>query len=523
MNRIPRVGLLVFAMALVASLPGTAQSSWDLFDPIYDDLEAWELAGIIPPLPWLRPYAPQFIRGTLEFVAASGGPEGALAESYLAELPDPVDVSPKLEQTVRVDGAGAFYSETSPTAQFAFAVPGVSADGAYSPNLLDYEDGLVLPPLVRDRRDWIPDWSDIELFGKSLYIRQSLDSNTAVGGGRWWFQAGFGRSTYGPFFGDGAVLSRHAPRAGRFSLTFQTRPLTFQLLMLELTATDDSGAGRYPDKRLVFHSFQWRVAPWLQVGFYESVVYGNRFDPRYFVPLSVLYLTQGLGGFVDNSLLGLTFDFRPVPWLRLPVTVYADDVHFNDIVRFDFETKYKLSAQAGVAMHPPWIEEIDVVSLDYLAVMPYMYSHRDQDTTVPNYSNYTHFGSNLGPSVHPNSDRISFLVRGRPVSPLRASLSLAYVRHGNPSEGITDGDGTIFDDGYDGGNPTFQSETRFLTQEVLERTFSVGATVDAAVRAGPLTFSGALSYTFSRTTNADLVVGAAENGHHVSISAAVTY
>lgn len=515
---------IVFLISILISTGGLfAQSSWDLFDPVYEDLEAWELAGIISELPWLKPYPPQMIRDRLELVAAGDGPEAVIAAEYLEELPDPVDLSPAYAQTVRIDEAGNFYGEGSPSIGFAYAGNGLSADGLYSPNLIDNPDGLLLPPLERNRKDWIPDWSDFELFGRSIDIRQSLDSNAAVHMGEWWFQTGLGRSSYGPFTDDGAVLSPNAPRAGRFSLTWETDPLTFQLLQLELSATNDTGGGRYPDKRMVFHSFQWRITPWAQVGLYESVVYGDRFEPRYLIPFSILYLSQGLGGFFDNSLLGLTLELKPTPWLRIPVTVYADDVHFNDIVRFDFETKYKLSAQAGIKANPPWVDWVDQVSIDYLAVMPYMYSHKDQDATVPNYSNYTHFGTNLGPSVDPNSDRVALRLSGRPVRGMRAWMTIQHVRHGNPSVGFTDGDGSIFDDGYDGNTPTFQTETRFLEQDMLERTFSACARVEYTTGIGPLRLDAGVGYTFSRIANAELVEGAIDTGHVIELFATVAY
>ncbi len=517
------VGISVCVL-FIAVMPLQAQQTSDLFDAVYRDLEAWELKGLIGPLPLLRPYSPQLVETALNDVLERGNRrDAAKAAMYLERIRGAVEIHPKVEHTVRLSGE-EYHGETAPGAMFSFRPARlVRIDGSYSPHLLDMPFGDVLPHTIRSEEDYIPDWADFDLFDKNIRIRQELLSTTSVGTGNLSLQMGLSRSSFGPFHRDGLVLSPYGKQAGRFAFTWDSPRFSYELLLLELTASTDTGAGRYPGKRLVLHSFAIRPTPWLMLNLYETVVWGNRFDLKYFIPASVLYLVQGMGGYSDNSLIGVAAELRPFRGLSIPLTVYADDVHFNDVIRLDFETKFKLSAQAGIRWNPP-VGALKRVAIDYLAVMPYMYTHRDQNEEIPNYSDYTNFGTSLGPSLQPNSDRIRFDVLTQPLPILSIDGFAEYSRHGNASEGITDGDGTIFDDGYDeDGRPTFQSETRFLTQDVLEHTFIAGieASVFVPFRFGVV--SGAAGYTFEHRQNSDLVAGTESSAHYFSISAGYEY
>jgi hypothetical protein len=157
-------------------------------------------------------------------------------------------------------------------------------------------------------------------------------------------------------------------------------------------------------------------------------------------------------------------------------------------------------------------------------VTPYTYSHRDQISGPANYSNYTHIGTPLGPSLEPNSDRFTLDASVSPLPFFNIGLRFRTIRHGNASAGITDGDGTIFDDGYDdAGNPTFQSETRFLSQDVLEKILQLGLDADYTLWKGWGTLKGKLGYTFERILNPGLVQGEREFNHFFALSLSYQY
>ncbi|HKK49398.1 MAG TPA: hypothetical protein VJ932_09885, partial [Alkalispirochaeta sp.] len=273
----------------------------------------------------------------------------------------------------------------------------------------------------------------------------------------------------------------------------------------------------HPGKWVFLQDFRWQARPWLDLAFFESVTWGPRFETAYLTPLKWAFNAQGNVGFADSSKMGLSAVVRPRQDLQLPFVVYVDDASFNDLVRFNFDTKLKLGVHTG-AIWTPEHPVVHQVKLDYLALLPYMYTH-DGDSGVyaplPNYTNYTHQGSSLGPGLEPNSDRLRLQTTFRPAPRLRTTLHGTMMRHGNASEGVENlglagHDGTITDDGryyhfyvegtgdpeqgeeiyIETGRLSFQDELRFMTQENIETVFQTG--IDMAYTV-PL--SGSLAIT----------------------------
>jgi hypothetical protein len=476
------------------------QNLTDLHDPFYRDAEIWQGAGFLEPLPYLQPWPAQIVVGALERMVEN--PQLPIhvaqrAQRYLSRLRDDtgslqfrVDASHRNQ----LGDAREHLTILTPRLDISWGI----TDSLHlavlgGPNLIYDPRDDALPAFRRERLDWVPDWSDFDLLGRNINIRTVLLSQMSLGNEEFGGFMGFGRTNYGPFFNDGIVLSADSPYGAYFGYTWHRPNLGVSFLYRPLTATDNQGMGKEPDKHFVFHSIEYRPASWVTLTFFESMIWGNRFELSYFVPFSGFFLTQGLGGFTGNSLMGVSAEFRPVQGVRLPITVYADDIHFNDIVRFQLDTKWKLALQTGVEWFPQAqnIPVLEFLSLDYTAVMPYMYTHRDDQISVldpdwlttPNFSNYTHRGENLGPGIPPNSDRIRLEARTRPLPWLTAGLWLQQVRHGNASEETDIPDpintGDLFDPGYGPTGATFQSTTRFLIQNVLEITRQVGIQAEA--------------------------------------------
>jgi hypothetical protein len=190
-----------------------------------------------------------------------------------------------------------------------------------------------------------------------------------------------------------------------------------------------------------------------------------------------------------------------------------------------------LSFQAGASWTPnlPFLTRL---SANVLLVTPYTYSHQGTgpDPTDTNYLNYTNAGQNIGPSVQPDSARFEVSALLRPVTYLDLNLFGRLTLHGNASKSIPGGgDGTIFDDGYVGGQATFapgyplpagQVYTRFLTQSVLEKSLQAGidAKLNLDTPVGHVQVD--LGYTFQYVLNVDLT---AANALKNFLSLGVTY
>ncbi|HUX22906.1 MAG TPA: hypothetical protein VMW69_16840 [Spirochaetia bacterium] len=500
------VSLADFVSALVVSNPN---------DPIYTQLDLWQGRGLISHLPPLRPYPIQLIRTLLEEVDRTGTPADRwTAQSYLKQMTGFLNAHPELTHRSQTD-FNHYYSRSGLNLNVNGTLGKLTTMSLRASLLLVTEPyGSLFPAYTRDSRDILSDWSDLPLLGIDFHVRQSYFGGIAVGNDRTYFQAGLMRSSYGPFFEDGAVLSPFAPEGGHMSFTWREKSFTYTMLFDELVATDSTGAGVFPGKYLALHSVDVYPTSWLTLGAIETVIWGGRFEPLYLLPLTEYYYSQGILGFPDNSMLGLSGSIRLPYSLEADGLLYIDDINFDQLVTFHFNTKYKVALQAGLKWTPSDLGLLSRVKLGYLMVTPYTYTHEQFTAlTNPNWQNYTNQGQLLGSSLPPDSDRLSLEVLTRPLPALQVSLFARMIRHGNASEGIAGGgNGSIYDTGFVNGVPTFQNETRFLTQADIERTYQAGVSADYTFDTGFGTFNGTGSYTYQYVKNANLVPTDTSNG-----------
>lgn len=479
------------ALALLAlAFAGYSQTLHDPYDPLYRDLDMWATRGYIASLPPIRPYPPQMVDELLAAVIDRGDAGSAIkARAYLEALGrnrvtaagqagllgEDGDVTPLLRAAL----GGTFRPEEWMAVSLCFdAWAGKRPVGSE----------IEVPGVYSPYPDMVNDTSNIGPF----IVLQDWNSIMSLGNAQVYFQAGLNRGSFGPFFDNGIVLGPQAGHAGHFSAVYRGKGWTASMLYLALSASNQFGTDRFPNKHMVTHSFDFTVAPGLELGVFESVVYGNRFEMIYMAPFNFLFQAQGIAGFYDNSLLGLQGTWAIQPGLKAMGQVYVDDMGFNDIAKFHLDTKYKFAAEAGMAWAPAG-GPLASLEADYTAIMPYMYTHMGDLTkddfllasdAKPMYSNYTHMGRPLGADLLPNSDRLSVRTLWDFIPFTRLKLGAEFIHHGNASANYYETPDTTFnngdwlDDGHDDdGNATFQDTTRFLTQSVIETTlrFALGA------------------------------------------------
>jgi hypothetical protein len=503
---------------------------------IYKDLDQWAIRGYITEsLPLIRPYPAQLLDVLLEQVIRRGNPEAVKkAEAYQKEIAVGSRlIHPAISAAVEgKNGEAEFIGAPSAdgvlrlsnwlTASYYLAFYGITNDDGANYNV---------PGTYTPYHDFIPDVANV---GK-IEIRQEWTSILAVGKSNFYFQAGLARTSFGPFYDNGTVIGPQAPRAGHFSLNYRRSLWSFEMLFQTLTATDDFGKNKESEKFLILHSFNFRPLSNLEFGLIESVVWGGRFDPLYLVPFDYLFAAQSMGGFYDNSFIGLHIRWNPMPNWETKAQVYIDDFPFNDI--FNGNQKYKLAGELGVVWAPPR-GLFSSVSFDYTAVFPYMYTHwniPDVNRYEPeksNYWNYTHLGKNLGAELEPNSDRFSLRSSWRTLPDIDVSVSAYFIRHGNASTGkalLTDmarHDGSIFDDGATDevnadGDPDSSKNPyiylNFLTQDIIDTRlgggFGVTWSLPTSIGVFQLTGEYALEYGWNR----GLVKGNNKLDHYWSI------
>lgn len=507
--------VLVVSIMFIVGGAAFAQIVADPNDRLYTDLELWQNRGLIGNLPPLRPYPLQLVKKVLGDVVERGNEtDKELANMYLGQMGDGNHLHAVISGLGRTDlnrgyaqvgVEGSMQGSLAPSISYSTVTGIVAVQGS---------GNEVLPEFGRTNLDFVNDGSVHPIGPTGLTPRMSMTAGTALGNESDYFQAGVLRSSFGPFWGDNAIMSSSAPQAGHFSLTLQQGTYTVTMALMEIAGTDNNGTGGpLPgDKFVALNGLELYPTDWLTLAVYEAVVWGQRFEPLYLLPVISFY-AQGMAGYRDNSFIGISGGIKFPQAVKADFILYIDDASFNDLLRLHFNTMLLLSFQTGVSWTPN-LPLLTRLSANVLLVTPYTYSHTDDNGDIPsnpNYLNYTNGGQNIGPSIQPNSLRFEVSALLRPVTYVDLNVFGRLTLHGNASDGISSGDGTIFDPGYVGGKPTFAPGypgatpgfvyTRFLTQSVLEKSLQAG--VDAKINldtpAGHVQVD--LGYTFQYVLN----------------------
>lgn len=438
------------AFAVICLIAGgilTAQVSVDPSDIFYDQLEIWEVQGVVSDLPPLRPYPLTVIRDILVSVI-NGSDDRARTEAeelyaYVFAKPYHVDISAdarfkfsddsNAKQAVGFAGlAGDLFFLDTASASYKLNFAGaVNPDAAVLPAF------TALPHTFRDAATIGP----VDIFTE-------MNGSVAVGSSRFYAQAGINHNSFGDFYNTGVVLSPDAQHTVNFSVVLDQGSWSYTHGLFVLGASNNAGYDVYPNKFLAIHSLTARICRWLSASFYETVVYGDRFDPAYLIPMPFM-IAQGISGFDDNLIMGLAFTVTPVAGLSWSTDLYIDDLEVEDLVKFKFDTKIRGAFQTGIKYAPLNLPVLKLVQADYTLITPYMYAHK-QNITDPatgsfivggasavNYQAYTNAGKALGSQLDPNSDRVSLAVTLEPVDGLKIGISGAFIRHANVNESLT--------------------------------------------------------------------------------------
>ena len=584
-RRSPRVRALArtavpaIATLLLAGLAGTlaAQSLYDPADRIYRHLAIWEQKGYLAPLPALRPYAPQLVIDLLRQVKETGSAlDRELAASYLRRLaprrnadavplpgpPEPaggrcldsgldrlacpgVTVLPPVEAAV-FGGAvlTAPRGNDADDDHFRFG-GGLESTARYG--LFAYSAAFrywwesTPEPALRYRFSPVPVFPNagpnFDIGEASFSGREDLRASASFGTGTMHLRAGFGEGAYGSPFADSLVLGAGAPPTAHLVGSLHGEHLTYTAAFLELVAeraADRDGklyvlknrvrSDGFPAKYLMLHTLQWHALPWLSVDAITASLFGAR--PSLYSLLPTAFITEPYTRDYDNTLAGLAAAVRLPAGFRAAASLYVDD--YNTFVGEDTFNpspfSNKTAGQALISWSPAASGAIDttgIVSLDYLFVAPYMYTHSSHQPI--NYLTYTHRARPLANNLPPNSDQVTLAALFTPLAWLDLELAARRIRHGNASarrdnRGPYD-DGSIWDDGYDEhGRATFVGpEPSLLDSEVLEQVVELELAATAHLATEPLGVRTRVSYSVEQVENLDLEEGASATRHRFGL------
>lgn len=221
------------------------------------------------------------------------------------------------------------------------------------------------------------------------------------------------------------------------------------------------------EKYMSAHRLEVALAPWLDLGFQEVVIYGDRGPELSYVnPLMFYWAAQSYLGDKDNVMMGLDLDIHPGHGRRFYLAYVVDDLKKAGIFSNDFANKFSL--QTGML----WVDPLGLGDADlraeYLRIEPWIYSHKFPINT------FRHFDAPLGHSLEPNSDQWQISLSKRMNRDLSFNLGLQRSRHG---ENVLNEDGSIRNVGGDlhyGWRLGDERESKkFLDGHLIRRTMAM--------------------------------------------------
>ena len=456
---------MLIAFALLCASVLSAQVSIDPADIFYTEAQSWELKGLVANLPQLRPYPANTIKAILVEVITNGtdpetdeiipryerGVETAMNE-YERIFSRPWHVSMevggvyKAKQTRREEADGDLGTEDSSVKNY-LAEPAVYGDVCFT-DLVSMGYFLGLYAQTASWGDWLPEYTnpdrdsiqDAAEFGP-IEAYQNFDSGITFGTATTYASANLSRVGYGPFLNSGLSFNDTAYHAAGFVLNVTRSNWSYVSLLESIGATNNLGDENLSgNKYLAFHAAKFKLTKKLAFSFYESSVFGRRFDLTYLIPTPFIGI-QGLSGNNDNMQMGLLLEYSPVKNLLWATDIFVDDLDVEAIVKLKIKSKQRVAMQTGL-IYAPENSPCTRVGVDYTIIMPYTYSHWEYESadsvTVTgdawNYQNYTNCGIHIGPTLEPDSDRIAFSIQFQPKHNLTLTFTSNFIRHQNVAE-----------------------------------------------------------------------------------------
>ena len=171
-------------------------------------------------------------------------------------------------------------------------------------------------------------------------------------------------------------------------------------------------------KYMAFHHLNANIARNLNVGIFESVMFGNRqigFDPNYLNPVIFYRFIEGYLGSSDNAVVGA--DFKWNLWKSL--SLYGQYV-LDEYNKKEFKKDKWWARKYGWQLGAKYIDALGVNGLDlqveHNRVRPYTYSH------FTTYSNFVHYNLPVAHPLGANFTESIAIVRYQPTQKLQVKL-----------------------------------------------------------------------------------------------------
>lgn len=220
------------------------------------------------------------------------------------------------------------------------------------------------------------------------------------------FQAGYGKH----FIGDGyrsLFLSDYANSYPYLKATANIWKIKYMALYTNFQDVRFSNGNfnKYQDKFSAIHYLSYNATKWLNIGFFESIVWqaGEKdfyraYDISYFNPIIFLRPVEFSQGSSDNALMGASFKVRVKKKNIFYSQFLLDEFLLNELRSGNGWWANKFGIQLGLKAYDfLWVKNLQL-QLEYNVVRPFTYSYSHISSPGSTLQNYGHFSL---PLAHP--------------------------------------------------------------------------------------------------------------------------
>ncbi len=252
----------------------------------------------------------------------------------------------------------------------------------------------------------------------------------------------------------------------------------YEELISHSTQGVDSLAGK---KYKVSHHLSFDVAKWLNIGFFESIVFAreNHFEFSYLNPIIFYRAMEQQLGSPDNALIGLNYSAIAKRKFKFYGQLVIDEFRSADISSGNKSWTNKFAFQQGIK----YIDAFKVNNLDVQAEVnrtrPYTYSHRNL------ISSYTHYGQAIAHPLGANFTEFVGIANYQPIDRIRIKTIATYADYGrDPNRKSWGGD--------------------IINKTTDNRPFNTGVVTGQGVSNKSFNLQALLSYELKHNLNFDL-------------------
>jgi hypothetical protein len=245
------------------------------------------------------------------------------------------------------------------------------------------------------------------------------------------------------FIGNGyrsLILSDFSSNYTFLKINTKIWKFNYMNLFAQMNAGHTGADVYYPQKYYAFHHLSFNISKHVNVGLFESIMFGNRdstrqgtFDLNYLNPI-IFYrsLEQHLGS-PDNAFIGMDYKINFLRHFSLYGQFIMDEFYIEDLRKGNGSFRNKFAVQTGIKyIDVAGIKNLDL-QLESNIVRPYTYQHFDS------YTNYTNYGQPLAHPMGASFNEKIAIVRYQPLGRLMLTGKIFYTNFGTDTSAVNYG------------------------------------------------------------------------------------